>query len=171
MSATELSARKYQKKTSTIRAPYHYVGAGLPNVYLVGVEYRVEKVTGEQSADIPCLPALLDALAKALVEKHAPLTADELRFLRKRMKFASKEFAPVVGLSAEQYSRIENGSAVITPMLDRMVRLIYAAVSKFQPEVTEGVALAKWQAEMTREQSIVASQDEERHWVVRTKAA
>ena len=177
MSAIEReSAQRFEaeiskaSKISTERKSYHYVGAGLPNVYLVGVEYRIEKETGMQSADIPCLPALLDALAKALLEKRAPLTCDELRFLRKRLRIASKDFASLVGLSAEQYSRVENGAAGITVMLDRMVRLIYTALAKLTPEVAEGVARVTWQAESHAER-ILASQDADQHWIVQTKAA
>jgi len=158
-------------RRSSQTKPYHYVGAGLPNVYLVGVEYRVERESGLQSADIPCLPALLDALAKALVEKRAPLTADELRFLRKRLQIASKEFAVYVGLTPEQYSRLENGAATITPMADRVVRLLYAALAKLPADATAEVARTKWSAAMDHAERIIASQDEEHNWIVKTKAA
>jgi len=163
--------KRFDVKTSTQAKPYHYVGAGLPNVYLVGVEYRVERETAMQSADIPCLPGLLDALAKALVEKRAPLTADELRFLRKRLQVASKEFAQYVGLTPEQYSRLENGAATITPMADRVVRLLYAALAKLPAEETAEVARTKWTAEMDHAERIIASHDADHNWIVKTKAA
>jgi transcriptional regulator with XRE-family HTH domain len=162
---------KIDVRRSSQAKPYHYVGAGLPNVYLVGVEYRMERETGLQSADIPCLPGLLDALAKALVEKRAPLTADELRFLRKRLQIASKEFAVYVGLTPEQYSRLENDNATITPMADRVVRLLYAALAKLPAEATAEVARTKWSAAMDHAERIIASQDEEHNWIVKTKAA
>jgi transcriptional regulator with XRE-family HTH domain len=161
---------KIDVRRSSQAKPYHYVGAGLPNVYLVGVEYRMERETGLQSADIPCLPGLLDALAKALVEKRAPLTADELRFLRKRLQIASKEFAVYVGLTPEQYSRLENG-ATITLTVDRLVRLLYAALAKLPADATAEVARTKWSAEMDHAERIIASQDEEHNWIVKTKAA
>jgi hypothetical protein len=56
-------------------------------------------------------------------------------------------------------------------MVDRLVRLLYAAMRKLTPELVEGVARATWTAKMSHEERIVASQDEERRWVVRTKAA
>ena len=163
-------ALKIEKKTSTARSPYHYVGSGLANVYLVGVSYQLRS-DGMQSASIPCLPALMEALAKALVAKRAPLTAAELRFLRKNLAISSKDFAAIIGLGAEQYSRIENEAAPITPMLDRMARFVYAAVAKLQPEFANEVARAQWQAEMTHEQKIIATQDAEQQWIVKTKAA
>jgi len=171
MSADEkVAARKEAMKKSTAKNPYHYTQCGLPNVWLVGVEYRVDPESGEELVGIPCLPELLDALAKTVAGKPTPLTADELRFLRKRNKIASKDFAGFVGLSPEQYSRIENGTATVTPMLDRLVRLTYAAFAKL-PKVAEEMVRVKWQAEVTSEQRIVATQDEKHHWVIQTKAA
>jgi|GEM_PF-1075270 len=156
-------------KVATTAKPYHYVGAGLPNVYLVGVTYRSWPESEEQSADIPALPALLDALAKALLEKRGLLNGDELRFLRKQLRVASKDFALLVGVSVEQYSRLENG-ATVTPTVDRLVRLLYAAMMKLTPDLVEGVARATWTAKLNHEERIVASQDEKQRWVVRMKA-
>jgi DNA-binding transcriptional regulator YiaG len=170
MSAAEKqTARTFDEKVSGPRSPYHYMGAGLPNVYLVGVTYRTDRATGEQSAGIPCLPALLAALAEALLKKPAALTPAELRYLRKRLGLASKNFAPMVGLSPEQYSRVENGAA-ITPMLDRTVRLLFAIVAKLKPEVAEVAARVEWKAEVDHEQKIIATQDGDQ-WTVQTRAA
>ena len=69
--------KKLDGKVSSKAKPYHYVGSGLPNVYLVGVTYRTWPETGQQAADIPCLPELLEALAKALLSKRSALTGDE----------------------------------------------------------------------------------------------
>ncbi len=171
MSAIEQKQAQHSEvKTSTERKPYHYVGGGLPNVYLVGVKYRIEKGTELQGAEIPCLPGLLDAVAKALLGKRSPLTGDELRFLRKRLKTPSKDFATSVGVSSEQYSRIENG-ATLTPTLDRLVRFLYAALAKLTPDVAEEVAHVKWEAELNYEERIVASQDADDQWIVQTEAA
>jgi hypothetical protein len=90
-------------RMATAAEPYHFVGSGLGNVYLVGVEYRVDLRNGLQSAVIPCLPSLMEAIGKVLVEKSTALTSDELRFLRKRLRYASKVFAKLVGVSEEHH--------------------------------------------------------------------
>jgi hypothetical protein len=59
----------------------------------------------------------------------------------------------------------------VTPTVDRLVRLLYAAMRKLTPEFVEGVARATWTAKMNHEEWIVASQDENQRWVVRMKAA
>ena len=44
MSAVEKNRpRKITSKTSTMRSPYRFVGSGLPNVYVVGVEYEIDR--------------------------------------------------------------------------------------------------------------------------------
>ena len=70
---------------STEAEPHHFVGSGLDNVYLVGVEYEVD-AAALQAATIPCMPNLMEAIGKVLVENTTPLTADEVRFLRKRLR-------------------------------------------------------------------------------------
>jgi len=158
-------------KLSTDAEPYLFVGSGLGNVYLVGVEYEVNEATGEQSAGIPCLPNLLEAIGKVLVEKKTPLSADEIRFLRKRLRLASKAFAELVGLSSEQYSRVENGAATVTPTVERVVRLLYAALAKLSPSESEEVAKTRWTAELNHQERIVACRDENNRWIVLTQAA
>jgi transcriptional regulator with XRE-family HTH domain len=158
-------------KVSTDAEPYHFVGSGLGNVYLVGVEYEVDPAADQQSAVIPCLPTLLEAIGKVLVEKKTPLSPDELRFLRKRLRFASKAFAELVGLSSEQYSRIENDAATLTPTVERVVRLLYAALARLTQDESEEVAKTKWTAELNQQERIVASRDANNHWVVLTQAA
>jgi transcriptional regulator with XRE-family HTH domain len=157
-------------RVSTESEPYHIVGSGLRNVYLVGVEYEVDSTTGMQSAVIPCLPNLMEAIGKVVVEKRSALNADELRFLRKRLRFASKVFAKLVGVSEEQYSRLENG-ATVTATVDRVVRLLYATLAKLSQSESEEVAKTTWTAELNHEERIVASRDENNHWVVLTRAA
>jgi transcriptional regulator with XRE-family HTH domain len=123
-----------------------------------------------QSADIPCLPGLLDALAKMVLTKRGLLTGDELRFLRKELRMPSKDFAGLVGVTPEQYSRLENG-ATVTPTVDRLVRLLYVALAKLPAEAAEEVARTIWTAELDHAERIIASQDENHNWIVMTKAA
>jgi DNA-binding XRE family transcriptional regulator len=175
MSATEkVRVRKVEVKTSTMRKPYHFVGSGLQNVYLVGVEYEVDRETQEQRAAIPRLPDLLTWIAVTLLSKEAPLTGEELRFLRKRVGKSSKDFAQLVGLTSEQYSRIENGSR-LTPSNDKLFRLLVMALSVIeafkQPELMERVAKQTWTSHVGPNRRIIAKVDAVQGWTVHTKAA
>ena len=160
-----------QTRVATKSEPYHFVGSGLANVYLVGVEFEFDEKTGLQAAGIPCLPNLLEAIGKVLVEKKTPLSADEIRFLRKRLRLASKVFAELVGLSSEQYSRVENGAVTVTPTVERVVRLLYATLARLSPDESHEVATTKWTAELNQQERIVACRDENDRWIVLTEAA
>ncbi len=157
------------RKHSTESEPYHFVGSGLENVYLVGVDYEVTD-DQLQAAEIPCLPKLMEAIGKVLVEKKTPLSADEVRFLRKRLRFSSKKFAELIGMSSEQYSRVENG-AKVTATVERVVRLLYAALAELSPSESQEVATTLWTAGLNHEERIVACRDGADGWVVLTRAA
>ena len=112
-------------KKATLRSPYHFVESGLPNVYLVGVKYRVCKVCGAQSADIPAIKNLMMALGRIIVESKAPLTGAEIRFLRKRLGKKSSEFARIIGVTSEQVSRWEHGHNPPERSADKLIRVFY----------------------------------------------
>lgn len=146
--------------------PYHYVGSGLGNVYLVGITYHVCKNCGGAAADIPALPELLTAIARALVKKDSGLTGEELRFLRKRLKLSGIEFSSMIGISAETLSRFENGRCAIQPNIDKLVRLIYASIARDRLVNLE--AIAKWSAELrtiSGGERIIATRDANDQWI------
>lgn len=146
--------------------PYHYVGSGLGNVYLVGIKYHVCKRCGSAAADIPALPELLTALARALVKKQSSLTGEELRFLRKRLKFSGIEFSSMIDISAETLSRIENGRYAVQLNTDKLVRFIYASIARDRFLNLE--AIAKWSAELrtiSGGERIIATRDANDQWI------
>ena len=124
----EESAVEY---TSTPDKPYHYVGSGLGNVYLVGVKYWLCTACHKQAADIPSLNQLLASIARTLVEKTSPLTGEQVRYLRKRLDRPSKEFAALVGVTPERYSGIESSDNLpLSEGRDKLVRFIYRVMSQ-----------------------------------------
>jgi putative zinc finger/helix-turn-helix YgiT family protein len=118
-----------KERKATPDAPYHFLGSGLPNVYLLGIKYKVCKICGSQSADIPAIKQLMKVIGKALVESDAPLTGPEIRFLRKRLGKKSSDFARLVGVTVEQVSRWENGHNPPERSADKLIRILYLALS------------------------------------------
>lgn len=106
--------------------PYHYVESGLGNVFLVGIQYWTCERCGKQYAEIPAIKALHRLIARTLVFQSAVLGGEELRFLRKRLGKNSTEFAAIVGVALETYSRFENGKQEPSKTYDHLVRLYYA---------------------------------------------
>lgn len=115
---------------STPEKPYHYVGSGLGNVYLVGVKYWVCSVCNKQASEIPSLNQLLASIARTIVEKSSPLIGEQVRYLRKRLGRPSKEFSALIGVTPERYSAIESSDNPVAEGRDKLVRLIYRILSR-----------------------------------------
>lgn len=122
----EESAAEY---TSTPDKPYHYVGSGLGNVYLVGVKYWVCPVCNKQAANIPSLNQLLASIARTLIEKKSRLIGEQVRYLRKRLSRRSKEFAAMIGVTPERYSAMEANDLPLAEGRDKLVRFVYRVFS------------------------------------------
>ncbi len=115
---------------STAEQPYHYVGSGLGNVFLVGVKYWVCSRCKKQAADIPSLNQLLASIARTLVTKTSPLTGEQVRYLRKRLGKPSKEFSALIGVTPERYSGIESSTTLpLSEGRDKLVRFVYGILS------------------------------------------
>src|SRR5882724_9749692 len=99
--ATHICEHNAQKLLAGPENRYHYVGSGLPNVYLVGITYYVCPECNKQSAEIPAMKELFTALARTIVSKSSPLTGPELRFLRKDLGRRAIDFAPMVSLTPQ----------------------------------------------------------------------
>lgn len=119
----------FAEKTATINSPYHFIDAGVPNVNLVGIKYRVCTVCGKQSADIPSARNLMMAIARTIVENDASLTGADIRFLRKRLGKKSADFARLVGVTKEQVSRWENDNNPPQHSADKLIRVLYCLES------------------------------------------
>lgn len=162
---------------STEQEPYHYVGSGLTNVHLVGVEYAY--ADGQVQAEIPALPNLLEAVGDAVAGKDSSLRGEEIRFLRKRLRISAKDFARALDLTPEHYSRIENAQVRVTQGVELNVRLLYAGIRKLA-SLSERIAEKRihlvelrrptWSAEFANER-IIACRDASGAWTAHSKLA
>lgn len=132
---------------STPDKPYHYVGSGLGNVYLIGVKYWVCSVCKRQAADIPSLNLLLRSIARTIVEKRSPLIGEQVRYLRKRLERPSKEFAALIGVTPERYSSIESSNNPVAEGRDKLIRLVYRVFShdrKLKDALADKQQIEQW---------------------------
>lgn len=118
-----------EERRATFEHPYHFVESGLPNAYLAGIRYFVCRRCEKQAAEIPAVQALLSAIAGAVVEKEAPLSGAEIRFLRKRLGKKAAEFGQEIGVSPEEVSRWENDNASPSKSADKLIRIYYCVLS------------------------------------------
>lgn len=99
--------------------------SGLDNVRLVNVR-RWKCRNGHDQLEIPAVDELLERLADAVIGKPAGLNGQEVRFLRKRIGLAAKDFAKLLGITPVHLSRLENGARGLKRPMDLLVRLFYA---------------------------------------------
>lgn len=144
MKSIKHECRKFlQPKKATQAFPYKFVNSGLPNVYLSGIHYFVCSKCGNQTAELPAVLGLLDAITLAIVEKNGPLSGSEILFLRTHLGLRAADFAVTVGVTPEQVSRWENGHNPPEKSADKLIRLLVCARSNLstksviqQPSVT-----------------------------------
>jgi putative zinc finger/helix-turn-helix YgiT family protein len=119
----------FETLEATPEKPYHFVDSGLPNAYLIGVDYRVCKECGAQSADIPAVKSLMTVIAREIVSKESTLTGEEIRFLRKRLGKSAADFGRIIGPTQEQVSRWENNHNPPSESADKLIRVFYCHLS------------------------------------------
>ena len=105
-------------------AMYHYRESGLDNVWLVN-GYERHKTSEGAAVSFRDVDALHMAIAKALVEKPARLTAKEFRFLRTELDLSQKALGDVIGASEQAIARWERGVTVVPAAEDRLLRALY----------------------------------------------
>lgn len=103
---------------------YHYTSSGLRNVTLVGIDVRRCGTCGWNAAVIPNVDGLHQLLAKMIIEKKSRLHSSEFRFLRKRLGQSSGDFAALIGVTPETISRWENDKEPVSPVADRLLRVL-----------------------------------------------
>lgn len=117
-----------RKRAVAPERPYYYAIGGLPQFPLTsGVtvyecpKCRAEAVTLEAPGETN------RRIARTLLWKPAPLTGDELRFLRKHAGYSAQDFAELISVDPAYLSRFENGKhAQLGRGTERLARLILA---------------------------------------------
>lgn len=103
---------------------FHYRSCGLDNVYLLN-GFEVRELGGSESVAIHDLEGLHRAIAEQLIEKPAPLTGSEFRFLRVEMDFSQKALGNLLGVTDQAVANWEKGQTNKIPLsADTLVRLL-----------------------------------------------
>jgi DNA-binding transcriptional regulator YiaG len=74
----------------------------------------------------PAFKKLSETLTNMIVQKSTPLTGPEIKYLRKAARKKASDFAQMIGVSAEQVSRWENGHNPPEKSTDKLIRLLVA---------------------------------------------
>ncbi len=117
-----------------VNQKYHFRGCGLDHVYLSGIPVYKCTSCGDVVARIPMIGELLKTIGEAVVNKPGPLSGPEIRFLRKNAKMLAETFVKYLGVDPSTYSRWENGKARVGRTSDRLIRLCYATLMKYEDQ-------------------------------------
>jgi putative transcriptional regulator len=110
-------------RRTTEALPYMYRESGLSNVALIGITVRKCKRCNVEMPVIPHIEDLHNVIALDIVNQTAPLSGEEIRFLRKYAGFPAQKFAHLLGVTPEHLSRVENGhESKFGGPADRLVR-------------------------------------------------
>lgn len=104
----------------SISDSYRYTESGLENVYL----RNVETMTCEcgTAVVLHSLPTLLRVIAFCFAHKPALLKGREIRFVRSVLGHSGKDFAEMLALTPEHFSRVENEREPVSESIDKITR-------------------------------------------------
>ncbi len=109
---------------------------GLVGKWAATVEAQVYDCACGRGVIYEALGPMLQAIAATVIRKPSRLAPEELRFLRQHLGLSAKEFGRLVGVTASQVSRWENG-APVGAAADRLVRMIEVQHDNIQFDVQQ----------------------------------
>ena len=97
---------------------------GLPHVELHGVDVVTCPACGMEDVIIPRIGQLHRVLAEGFLRQERMFAPVEIRFLRKHIGLSTGDFAQRMGVTRETVSRWETGAKPMSPVADRLLRLL-----------------------------------------------
>ena len=144
------------------RRPYHYLGSGLPDVYLKNVKWAICSECKEITVEIPRIGQLHRCIAWLIILKKSFLTGQEMIFLRKTLRKNQREMAESLGVSQVSLNRWERESRRgHTKALDSYFRMVYLQLhdDDYTHELRQSIreALVRYFAQIKKSEPISLS--------------
>jgi putative transcriptional regulator len=112
------------KGRERLATPYQYCASGLDNIFLLnGV--TIEKTSYGPIVEIENLNGLHHAIGLYIIEKDAPLTGAEFRYLRKQMDLTQGELGQIMKTTDQTIANYEKGKTADLGPADPLMRLTY----------------------------------------------
>lgn len=119
------------------RRNYRYTESGISNLILQGIEVADCPNCGNSDVIIPRMAKIHRAIAQALANSPVRLTGEQLRFLRKHLGLSGDQLGRYLHTDKTKISKWERGEDRVGPGIDRLVRLLAAALdSELRPGVS-----------------------------------
>lgn len=102
---------------------HHYLGSGLPNVWLAD-GYHVKVTEHGEAVAIEDVSGLQEVIGNFVATKTSPMTGAEFRYLRKELGLSQENLAAIIDKSPQAIALWEKTNRV--PMIaDRFMRGLY----------------------------------------------
>ena len=151
---------------------YHYLGSGLPNVYLKN-GYEITKSPYGEGVVIHDLEGLHNALGEMLVASPVRLGGYELKFLRTELELSQATLANLLGCDEQSIARWEKGkSKQVNAPAEKLLRRLYQESKMGDKKLAPLLkTLQKWESTPppAAPQKIVASERSD-NWSARSEA-
>ncbi len=122
---------------SSIVDNYHFTESGLPNVLLNAVTVYTCTNCGETFTAFANISKLHEAIAIAIARNPAPMSSQEVQYLRKWLRYSNSEFAALMGVQPGQTSRWASGANPIPRTAQQLLRAIVSLAAKGVIELKE----------------------------------
>lgn len=110
---------------------YHYIGCGLPNVYLKNVKWAVCQECKETTVEIPRMAQLHRCIGWLVLLKNSFLTGQEMIYLRKMLRKNQGQMAEMLGVGQVALNRWEREARKgHTKAMDTLFRMVYLALQE-----------------------------------------
>lgn len=108
----------------TMATPHQRVAldVGLPGVEIDDISIHTCTACGERYDELPPLEPLMAYITGVIAARPNRLTGAEIRFLRKRLGWSSKDFAKAFCVEPTTVSKWENDKLKLDPFKDKMLR-------------------------------------------------
>ncbi len=114
------------------RRDYRYTESGLPNVILRKAPVYVCPRHGVQAVVLQGIDRIHGDIRQALLERGAPLSGPEIRFLRKHNRWRQTELAERLGVHKITVAKWESGTFAVSPPNQQRLRLLFTDPVTFQ---------------------------------------
>jgi putative transcriptional regulator len=133
-------------KARLVKRDHRFTESGLDSVTVKGCEFIVCPSCGEESLQLRKPAKLLREIARQLVFKPGPLTANEVKFLRDHVDWTNRQLAALMNVSEEQTSRWTTGSGTGTSMnasAEELFRVLVFVECMTESELRQAVGQIK----------------------------
>jgi len=116
---------------------HHYLGSGLPNVWLKN-GYHVKQTEHGEAVAIEDVRGLHRVIGAMVARQTFPLSGAEFRFLRKELELSQETLARIIGKTSQAVALWEKNKRV--PLIaDRFMRGLYLEATTGKAEIMEQI--------------------------------